>query len=65
MARATTPDAAKHKARSAERARDVGRDLTRLKGQSTSGLEPDDRRGAGSPLGGGTGARRMEKGRGR
>jgi hypothetical protein len=37
--------------RKEERAKDVGRDMARLQGRSTSQLEPDHSRGPSSPLG--------------
>jgi hypothetical protein len=58
---ATMADAAKHKARSAERAKDVGDHLKRLKGVSKGSLEADERRGPASPLGHGTGSKKARR----
>jgi len=64
MARYRNPEyrEAQAKLRTAERVRDVGRDLARLQGRSRNDLTRDDVRGPASPLGGG---KRSEQGRGR
>jgi hypothetical protein len=56
--------ARKHEPPKRSRKADVAADMTRLKGQSRADLERDDRRGPGSPLGYGMGAKKMkERGR--
>lgn len=47
--------------RSADRKAGVAADMARLKGKSRSDMERDDRRGPSSPLGQGTGSKRMER----
>jgi hypothetical protein len=44
-------------------AKDVQEGMSRLGGQSTSKLEPDDRRGAASPLGMGSHSKEKRRGR--
>ena len=50
-----------HKRDPVDQRAEVARDMARLGGRSRSDLERDDRRGAASPLGHGTGSKRVEK----
>jgi hypothetical protein len=63
MAKRSSVDrrAAEHRARSDERAKDVADKLSRLKGSSRDDLFDDQSRGAGSPLGQGTGSKKVRR----